>query len=759
MPTKLTKPESFVHTSHTHCELDLPAGSLQSALYALKGGADAVYFGLKTFSARQAATNFSLEDARKLKAAVSKDGPYPGKKIYIALNTLVSDQDLEQVEAILKQINYLKPDGVIVQDLGIAKLIKDCYPDLPLHGSTQLAVHTINGVKELQNLGFSRVVLSRELSFEEVKRIKLACPNIELKVFIHGALCYGFSGLCLASQIITQNNQRSANKGSCAQICRTYFHCKETGTNSWLFSMKDLCLGPLIKQYVDIGVTCFKIEGRMKGPDYAYWCARYYRLILDGKSETDQEVLWAKEAMQVSFSRETTTGFFHSGLLGSRAAGSNATTKNTTADIAKSSTNTKPTINSAINSTLICPADPGHKGIQVGTIDKVLDSKAIIKFTKPVALRDGLKVVFPTFADGTSIDGTNGRSANDKNLPKAVSFSLSSIQGGRSFVAAGQSAIINFPSGSFDRKPTFGTPVYCVSRHNLNLGALSENIPLYKRSVDIHVVITPSGFTLNDIPTEIPIQSATNPTDILALFTRVLSASDQSFFTLGRLTIDNRSGLEHPFIPLSVLKSARRTLYATLDNAFLSPTASIVANELDLVDNSLLSEKLPPRKALGLFDCVTTYGARRYLCLAPVMFDEAQYLRGVEQKLESEPDFVVGLNNIAQVHWARNYLATGHTTAFFADFYLYTANKVAYSSLKVQIPTLIGSYELDPATPFTYVGSDFKAPLFVSRVCLRHHGLGFPCSGCTQNNTYHLEQNGHPYLALCQNCTTLIIKP
>ena len=151
------------------CELALPAGSLQCALYAFKGGADAVYFGLKSFSARKGAVNFSFEDVRKIKEYCRQNS----KKFYVTLNTLVKNSEMEDVVLLLRQLEYLQPDGIIVQDLGIAHIMRQQFPTLPLHGSTQLAVHTVNGVKELQALGFSRVVLSRELSFEEIKPIRV----------------------------------------------------------------------------------------------------------------------------------------------------------------------------------------------------------------------------------------------------------------------------------------------------------------------------------------------------------------------------------------------------------------------------------------------------------------------------------------------------------------------------------------------------------------------------------------------------------
>ena len=222
-------------------ELALPAGKLENGIVAFKRGADAIYFGLKEFSARKGAGNFSLEDLSKINK-LAKDN---NKKYYITINTLVDDLELERAYELLKLIEPYKPDGIIVQDLGIINLIKKEFSTLPLHGSTQLAVHTINGVKELKALGFERVVLSRELTLKEIEEIRKACPDIELKVFIHGALCYGFSGLCMASHIITG---RSANEGECAQICRTYFKDKESGENIYPFSLCDMRAGELVKR-------------------------------------------------------------------------------------------------------------------------------------------------------------------------------------------------------------------------------------------------------------------------------------------------------------------------------------------------------------------------------------------------------------------------------------------------------------------------------------------------------------------------------
>lgn len=694
-------------THNRICELDLPAGSLQCALYAFKGGADAVYLGMKSFSARKGAVNFSFEDVRKVKSYCLENG----KKYYITLNTLVADAEMPAIEKLLRQLDYLAPDGVIVQDLGIAKLIRDRFPDLPLHGSTQLAVHTIDGVKELQRLGFSRVVLSRELSFDEIRAIREACPDVELKVFVHGALCYGFSGICMASQFITAGSAdgvRSANRGSCAQICRTWFHCSETGTDSWLFSMKDLCLGEKVRQFADIGVDSLKIEGRMKGPDYAYWCARYYRLLLDGHDEREDEVRWAKEAMQVSFSRETTDYFFSTGTKGSTGC-----------------------------SPMVSTDDPGHKGVTVGTIDKVLGSKAVVRFSKPVAIRDGLKVV-----SGSHI----------------VSFSLTRIGDSsgnlKSFISEGETATINFPTSEFQKKPGFGTPVYCISRHNLNMGLLNENIPMYKKPVDMDIVLNNGLMCVNGVDFQLDIQEARNQSDMEQILGKVFGASDKSLFTLGRLTVSDNTGFASTFIPLSALKQARRDFYERLDADFESGLDAPAEVETATENPIVRDPSLPPRTVLGLWDKPVEVSGKRYLPLSPVMFKEKEYLEGIDRMIAADPELVIGLNNIGQVLWAKQHPGT----RFFADVFLYTENSCAFSLLREELPNLEGSYELDKDTPFNYVGDDYTPPLFISRVCMRHNGLGLPCKGCSRDNTFHLEQNGRHYKAWCKDCITVVTR-
>ncbi|MBR6347972.1 MAG: DUF3656 domain-containing protein, partial [Spirochaetales bacterium] len=449
---------------------------------------------------------------------------------------------------------------------------------------------------------------------------------------------------------------------------------------------------------------------RMKGPDYAYWCARYYRLLLDGHAEDEQEVRWAKEAMQISFSRQTTDYFFRTGTSGSTAGPQ-----------------------------MICSTDPGHRGIQVGTIDKVLSSKAVVKFSMPVAVRDGLKVL----SDNES-----------------ASFPLSHIEGGKSFISAGETATINFPSSEFRRRPGFGTPVYCISRHNLNAAVLNENIPLYKKPLDINVKIAENSLEINGKTFPAEIQEARTGSDIGEILSKVFAASDKSYYSCGNLTAENSSGIRNPFIPMSALKQIRREFYADMDakmEEFLGNDAGNAgyADNTGNAGNSVNAYgPLPPRSLLGLWDRETTVDGTTYLPLSPVMFDEKEYLEKLTETAEKNPDTVFGLNNIAQVMWAK----TMPHIKVFADVFLYTENSWAFEALSEELPDLIGSYSLDRDTPFTYTGDDYTPPLFISRVCLRKNSLHFPCKGCSKNNVFHLTQNGHRYRAVCRNCTTVVTR-
>jgi putative protease len=276
-------------------ELLSPAGSKEAFIAAIEAGTDAVYCGLQNFSARSKAQNFSSYDFYNYTAYAHKKNV----KVYAAFNTLLQENE---IHAAVKQLNFLSQSGVdalIVQDLGIANIVKKYFPNLKLHASTQLSIHNSYGVFEAQKAGFKRVVLSRELSFQEIKSIAKN-TDIELEIFGHGALCFSVSGLCLMSSFI---GGCSGNRGKCTQPCRRKWEI--SNKNGFYLSPKDFDLSGHIKELKESGITSLKIEGRMKNPQYVYNTVKAYKTLIN--SCDDNLCKDAKELLKQDLARTKTT--------------------------------------------------------------------------------------------------------------------------------------------------------------------------------------------------------------------------------------------------------------------------------------------------------------------------------------------------------------------------------------------------------------------------------------------------------------------
>jgi putative protease len=271
---------------------------------AVENGADAVYFGVQKWNARARATNFALEDLPDLFAFLH----LRGVKGFVTFNTLVFSNEMEEAQRTLEKIVAAGPDAFILQDLGIARLLRDMAPGVPLHASTQTTTTSPEQMELLQELGFSRVVLARELSIPEIRKIKASTP-MELEVFAHGALCVAYSGQCLTSEAL---GGRSANRGACAQACRLPYELivdgktRDLGDKKYLISPLDLAAYELVPELLDL-VSCLKIEGRLKTPEYVAATTKTYRKAVDNAAATfsRDEVL----TLQQTFSRGFSPGF------------------------------------------------------------------------------------------------------------------------------------------------------------------------------------------------------------------------------------------------------------------------------------------------------------------------------------------------------------------------------------------------------------------------------------------------------------------
>lgn len=281
-------------------ELLAPAGSPEMVIAAVQNGADAVYLGLGDFNARRGAKNFTDEEFEKaLRYCRIRDC-----KVYVTLNTLVGDRELESAVEDARRASALGADGIIIQDLGLISAIRRALPDIPLHASTQMSLHNLAGVEAAAEMGLTRAVLARELSFEQIKFITKNA-SIETEVFVHGALCFCHSGQCYMSSLI---GRRSGNRGMCAQPCRMQYSLGGR-MDDYPLSLKDNCLVDRLRELEEAGVACAKIEGRMKRPEYAAIVTGIYSKVIKERRRPTAEEL---ELLEKTFSRQGfTQGYFN----------------------------------------------------------------------------------------------------------------------------------------------------------------------------------------------------------------------------------------------------------------------------------------------------------------------------------------------------------------------------------------------------------------------------------------------------------------
>ncbi len=393
-------------------ELLAPAGSYEAMVAAVQNGADAVYMGFGDFNARRGAKNLSDEEMRQAVEYCR----LRGVKTNITLNTLLTDRELSRAEDIVKKINRIGADAVIVADWGLARLIRQVAPDLPIHASTQTTLHSLAGVEYAAEHGFSRVVLSRELSREAIEYI---CKNspVEIEVFGHGALCMCYSGQCYLSGVI---GSRSGNRGLCAQPCRLPYGFNENDTRSYPLSLKDLCLAKEVSELEQMGVSCVKIEGRMKRPEYVAIVTGIYSTLLREKRQPTREEMMLLEKV---FSRQGFTQGYYNAKTGPSMFG--VKTERDVASINKLYKQARESyknenarvavkfycvINTGEPITLACEDEDGNRHIAKGPIAELAHTRAI----SDAAVREQLSKTggTPFYAENVQVHVGEGAAAS-----------------------------------------------------------------------------------------------------------------------------------------------------------------------------------------------------------------------------------------------------------------------------------------------------------------------------------------------------------
>ena len=538
-------------------ELLAPAGEIESAYAAFHYGADAVYLGLRRFSARAEAVNFAPDELNEITAYAHS--LTPRRRVFVTVNTLVLQEELRDLVDSLGILSEVGVDALIIQDLGVFRMVRRHFPDMELHASTQMAVHNLAGAVTLRKMGFHRVTLARELTVDEIREITLQ-SGLETEAFVHGALCYSYSGLCLFSSLL---RDRSGNRGKCAYPCRDVYRLTSAiedaskhgrkPRSGYAFSMKDLAIPDEFLALREAGVSCFKIEGRKKSPLYVAAVSHYYRQILDaGLKAGDRRKL--EEDLQTVFSRPWTRLYARS----------------------------------RFDRNVVDAGTVGHRGAPVGLVESL------------IGVGTGLpRLRFKTFRD---LERHDGLQIDLPELGKPFGFAVDSLKIVGKGRGVGGGNVFEAPAGSVVEvvlpKDTpsipIGAPVYCSSSQQVKRdyryskpkpGQFRIRYPL-----DVTVDVAADGLKLRlqsrypregDRRVEIA-QNAPGPFEKTRDPAKMLATARQSFEKLGdtRFHLDSFAwnNPEDRFVRVSALNELRRRAIESLDAALDTAKDRVLAS-------------------------------------------------------------------------------------------------------------------------------------------------------------------------------------
>ncbi len=507
-------------------ELLAPAGEKAAAYAAFAFGADAVYTGLPRFSARAEAVNLSPRELEEI-AAYAHALPRP-RRVYVTLNTLIREAELPDLIRSLALCAESGADAVIVQDFGVARLARKHFPALRLHASTQMAIHNLEGVRAAARLGFKRVTLARELTLDEIRSIAKQAPA-ELETFLHGALCYSYSGLCLYSALL---RDRSGNRGSCAYPCRDAFCAvRDPGAApvrpGLVFSMKDLAAGASIHDLVQAGVASLKIEGRKKSPLYVAAAVHYHRKLLDRSFQAGEQEQCADD-LRTIFSRPWT------GLY----------------------------LKSKANRDVIDPDATGHRGTPVGRVENAGRDFLQFRTALPLEVHDGLQIELP-----------------GETRPFGFAVEEIVLSNGRRVFEAPANSLLQVPLPAEAPRIPKGTELFLASSQAVkrryrfdvpNPRDLRRRFPMDVRLVlsedraEAFAVAAADGTALAATAVlEGPFAAAKNPEALPAALRTAFSKLGDTPFELRQLSREGPA----LFIPVSQLNAWRRDLTAALEQS------------------------------------------------------------------------------------------------------------------------------------------------------------------------------------------------
>lgn len=507
-------------------ELLAPVGSEESLYAAVENGADAVYLGGELYSARKHANNFSKEELIE----TVKYAHLNGVEVDVAVNILLEDKEVEEALDYVKFLYEIDVDGIIIQDIGLASLIREIFPDLALHASTQMTINNLEGAKHLENMGFTRVVLARETPLEEIENI-VKNTSLEVEVFVHGALCVAYSGQCLMSSFI---GGRSGNRGSCAQPCRmAYSIVDEKGRlvkdweDRYVLSSRDLNTIESINRLLDIGVDSLKIEGRMKRPEYVATIVDKYRKAIDNGVDSISED--DKKDIEQIFNRNFTKGL-------------------TFEDFGNS---------------FIAYDRPDNRGIYLGKVIGIRGNLVHVELEEDLNLEDGIEFRLA--------NGENKGMASDRAGKKGeviILKKIGDIEVGSKLYKTSDSQLLKRARQSFEDRP--GKKV------DMKFEAFIGNRP--------NLILSYGDIDI-EVENEFVVENAKRvPLDHKSI-ERQLSKLGDSYYELGELFTDIEEG---SFLPVSIINELRRDAVEKLEEVLFETKRPVVEDYESLKKEALL---------------------------------------------------------------------------------------------------------------------------------------------------------------------------
>lgn len=693
-------------------ELLAPAGDIEAGYAALYYGADAVYLGLQQFSARATATNFSAENLNEFVGYAHS----LGRKVFVAVNTLVREDELSELLLTLDCCSRCKVDAVIIQDLGVARIVRESYPELEMHASTQMAVHNKEGALALQKAGFSRVVVARELTLAEIKEIA-AIPGLETEAFIHGALCFSYSGLCLFSAMETG---RSANRGKCLYPCRAAFK-GEAGEKHY-FSMKDMALR---EDVLKMPVTSLKIEGRKKTALYVAAVTDYYRRILDGKgADAGRE-----ENIKQIFSRPWCKFHF------------------------------KGKDKAVIDRDFV-----GHRGLPVGKISQVYKGRISLRTMHRIARYDGMQIDIPGMEKpfGFSVQGMR---VKGKNVFEA---------------AAGDEVEILLPPQAPHLEKGLPLYLASATAVKGAYGYEKPKPGAYRQRQGIQVRITvhsdrveaECGSTVVRIGGKF--EPAANREKNRAAVEQAMAKTGETCWQLAGLEIDNPQNL---FVPVSLLNELRRKLYAEIrfeEKHGILPVVSRrkKANEAKWILRTDQPEILTVFD-FGTVDEITVMLAADSNLQLIYNLPKNKVRIGLPAVCRRPSDFQTIIDKLLAAgfrkweignYWGLSVLPeNGIDLSFDASLYMMNnqaveaAKEMGASRVMLAIEDWVPNMQkLVENSPLPVVLAVYGDPaLFTSAACIRTNA----CKDCPRGEKrLHLQKDGIGYEVLSKNCQTVLYR-